>query len=163
MKNQLNRKIQIGFLVQHNLFNFSRISNRIKKNEGYRCGAYKDQLGNLSIGYGHLITAKEKNFFKQKSSKRFLLKIFYVDLKKAISDFKKNYDYNNLSDSIQEVIIEMIFQLGIKKVLKFKKFYYFIKNKQLYLASLEMIKSRWYQQTPRRVNRLIAILLKKNA
>ena len=163
MKNQLNRKTRIGFLVQHSLFNFSRISSRIKKNEGYRCGAYKDQLGNLSIGYGHLITAKEKNFFKKKPSKEFLLKIFYVDLKKAIFDFQKNYDYNNLSDNAQEVIIEMIFQLGIKKVLKFKKFYYCIKNKKPYLASLEMIKSRWYQQTPRRVNRLIAILLKQNA
>ncbi len=162
MKNRLNRKIQIGFLAQHSLFKFSRISKRIKINEGFRGGAYKDQLGNLSIGYGHLITAKEKNFFKQKSSKKLLLKIFYIDLKRAISDFKKNYDYNNLSDNTQEVIIEMIFQLGIKKALKFKKFYYFIKNKQPYLASLEMIKSRWYQQTPRRVNRLIAILLKKN-
>ena len=158
MKNQLNRKIPIGFLVQHSLFNFSRISKRIKINEGFRRRVYKDQLGNPSIGYGHLITPKEKNFFKKNIPKKRLLQIFNADLKKAILDFKKNYDYNNLSDSTQDVIIEMIFQLGIKKVLKFKKFYYFIKNKKLYLASLEMIKSKWHQQTPRRVNRLIAIL-----
>ena len=80
--------------------------------------------------------------------------------KKAILDFKKNFAYNNLSDSEQEIIIEMIFQLGIEKVLKFKKFYYYLKQHQPYLASLEMIKSQWYQQTPKRVNKLIAILLK---
>ena len=83
-------------------------------------------------------------------------------MKKAISDFKKYYNYKNLPNSSQEVIIEMVFQLGIKKVLKFKKFNFYIKKNQLYLASLEMMKSRWYQQTPKRVDKLISILLRFN-
>ena len=88
-----------------------------------------------------------------------LTRIFYSDLKGAISDFKRNYHYKTLPDCVQEVIIEMIFQLGIINVLEFKKFNYFIKKKQYYLAALEMIKSRWYDQTPKRANKLIAILL----
>ena len=64
-----------------------------------------------------------------------------------------------MPDNVQEAIIEMIFQLGIKQLLKFKKFNFYIRKKQLYMASLEMIKSRWYQQTPKRVDKLIAILL----
>ena len=44
------------------------------------------------------------------------------DLLKSIFDFKNNYKYKKLQNNTQEVIIEMVFQLGIKKVLKFKKF-----------------------------------------
>ena len=67
-----------------------------------------------------------------------------------------------MPNHVQETIIEMIFQLGIKKVSKFKNFNFYIKKKKYYLAAFEMIKSRWYQQTPRRVDRLINILLKTN-
>ena len=86
---------------------------------------------------------------------------FFTDLNKAISDFKINFNYKFLPNNVQEVIIEMIFQLGIRKVLKFKKFNYCIQKKFFYLAALEMMKSRWYKQTPKRVNKLIEVLLKK--
>ena len=162
MKNQLNQKIQIGCSVLHSLFNFNRISNRIKANEGFKSSVYRDQLGNQTIGYGHLVYSKDIFFVKKRYPKKTLLGVFCNDLKKAVSDFKKYYNYKTLPDSSQEVIIEMVFQLGIKKVLKFKKFNFYIKKKQLYLASLEMMKSRWYQQTPKRVDKLISILLRSN-
>ena len=63
---------------------------------------------------------------------------------------------------MQEIIIEMIFQLGINGVLKFKKFNLHIKKKHYYLAALEMMKSRWYDQTPKRADKLIATLLQHN-
>ena len=144
------------------MFNFSRISTRIKKNEGFRSTVYLDQLGNPTIGYGHLINLKDVFFVRKKYSKRFLLKVFDNDLRKAILDFKKNYHYKNLPDNVQEVIIEMIFQLGIRNILQFKKFNLCIKNNNFYLAALEMINSLWYQHTPKRVDRLINILLKYN-
>ena len=62
-------------------------------------------------------------------------------------------------NSSREVLIEMIFQLGIKKVNKFKRFNKFLKQKLLYLAALEMINSLWYIQTPKRVDGLIKVLL----
>ena len=144
------------------MFKFSKISNRIKLNEGFKDIIYKDKLGYQTIGYGHLINSKDGFILKKKFSKKLLLEIFYTDLRKAILDFKKHYHYKTLENNIQEVIIEMIFQLGIKKVVKFKKFNFYIRNKQLYLAALEMIKSRWYQQTPNRVDRLTAILLRND-
>lgn len=144
------------------MFNFSRTSNRIKKNEGFRNHIYKDQLGIKTIGYGHLVTKKDNFQNKKKYTKKILLKTFKIDLLKAISDFKKNYFYKNLPDNAQEVIIEMVFQLGIEKLLKFKKFNLNIKKKYFYLAAFEMMQSRLYEQTPKRVNKLILILLKQN-
>ena len=145
------------------MIKFTRLSKRIKTNEGYSNIIYKDQLGHPTIGYGHLI--KTSNFFnpQKKYSKQLLLQIFNADLNKAITDFKKYYPNKKQPENIQEVIIEMIFQLGIKGVLKFNKFNLNIKKKHYHLAALEMIKSKLYMQTPKRVDKLISILLTFNA
>ena len=162
MKKRLNQKVQFGYLVQHSLFNFSKLSKNIRANEGFRSFIYNDQFKNPTIGYGHLITTTDVFLRNKKYSKEILVNIFYKDLKKSISDFKKNYNYKNIPNCVQETIIEMIFQLGIKNVLKFKKFNLHIKTKQYYLAAFEMMKSRWYDQTPNRVNKLIVTLLQFN-
>ena len=55
----------------------------------------------------------------------------------------------------------MIFQLGIKKQKKFVKMNNHIKKNNMFLAALEMKNSLWYKQTPKRVDGLIKLLLKK--
>ena len=143
------------------MFNFYRTSNRIKKHEGFKNKIYKDLLGNLTIGYGHLIRNKDSFKPNTKYSKKILSLVFKKDLEKAIFHFKKNYRTKNIPTNIQEVIIEMIFQLGIKNVLDFKKFNTHIYNQKYFLASFEMVKSRWYSQTPKRADKLINFLLNK--
>lgn len=143
------------------MFNLRRTANRIKRNEGFKNKAYKDQLGNLTIGYGHLINSNDSFKLNIRYSKKTLSEVFKKDLNKAISDFKKNYKIKNIPGNAQEAIIEMIFQLGIRAVLGFKKFNIHIYNQEYFLASFEMIKSRWYSQTPKRVARLINLLLKR--
>ena len=139
--------------------NFSRLSKRIRLNEGFSNVVYKDQLGYLTIGYGHLIKKEDMFLSKKKYSKKILLKTFNQDLNIAITDFRNKYPHKNQPLNIKEVIIEMIFQLGIKGVLKFKKFNNNIKKKEYHLAAFEMINSKWYLQTPQRVEKLIKILL----
>ena len=144
------------------MFNLLKLSNRIKKNEGYKNHIYSDHLGNPTIGYGHLIKKKDVFSPGKTYTNKILNKVFEKDLNKAIFDFKKNYIFKTMPKNAQEVIIEMIFQLGIRKVLKFKKFNFYFKKRYYYLAALEMINSLWYRQTPRRVNKLINILLNQN-
>lgn len=151
-----------GFFVQPRLYNFLTISKRIKANEGYINQIYKDKLGNLTIGYGHLVKLDDGFSSKKKYSKKTLLKLFDADLILAISDFNNHYSKKNFSNNVQEVLIEMIYQLGINKTLMFRRFNRHIKNKLLYLAAFEMMNSRWYQQTPKRVDKLITILLNNN-
>ena len=55
----------------------------------------------------------------------------------------------------------MIFQLGIKKQKEFVKMNKHIQNNDMFLAALEMKNSLWYKQTPKRVDGLISLLLKK--
>ncbi len=77
----------------------------------------------------------------------------------ALSDFNKSYKAKGLSKNSQEVLLEMIFQLGIKNCLKFKKFNKALKKKLPHMAALEMLNSRWHIQTPKRVEKLINLLL----
>ena len=138
---------------------FTKLKTRIKKNEGYRNQIYFDQLGKPTIGFGHLIKKKEKFLHKKKYSKKYLNSIFENDFNLALNDFNKNYKAKNLSKNLQEVLIEMIFQLGIKNCLKFKKFNKLLKKKLLHVAALEMLASRWHVQTPERVEKLVNLLL----
>ena len=138
---------------------FIKLQNRIKKHEGFRNKVYRDQLGNPTIGYGHLIKKSENFLLKRKYLKKQLNNFFEKDFILAVINFNKCYKKTKLSENLKEVLIEMIFQLGIKKFLKFKKFNKFIKQNLLYLAALEMVDSLWYLQTPNRVEALIKILL----
>tara|TARA_Y100001970_G_C14206743_1_gene844515 strand:+ start:1276 stop:1725 length:450 start_codon:yes stop_codon:yes gene_type:complete len=143
------------------LKNFQQLKKRIKKNEGYSNAAYKDSLNFWTIGYGHLIKKNEKRFLSKKFKKKELLEVFHVDFQKAFAEYQKNYYKDRHSQNVKEVFIEMIFQMGIKKQKKFKKMIEHINKKNLYMAALEMKKSLWNQQTPKRVAALTEILLKK--
>ena len=140
---------------------FLLLKNKIKRNEGFRSEPYLDSLGHQTIGYGHLITKKEKKVFQSKFSKKFLSNLFNKDFKIALKAYKKNFNYKKHSKDTKEVLIEMIFQLGIKKQKKFVKMNKHIQNNNMFLAALEMKNSLWYKQTPKRVDGLINLLLKK--
>ena len=135
------------------------LQKRIKKNEGFKNVAYLDSLGFTTIGYGHLININKKQLLKKKFSKDFLLKIFYIDFNKALKDYEKAYKKKHHKQNVKEVLIEMIFQLGIEKQKKFIKVNKYINNNHLFMAALEMKNSLWYKQTPKRVDGLIKILL----
>ena len=159
MKNQPNLKTQTGYFLQLNLTKYYKLKKRIKKNEGYRNCIYLDQLGYPTIGYGHLVKKNEKFVIKKKYTKKYLENLFEQDFNKALKDFHKNYNVKKISTPTKEILIEMIFQLGIKGTLKFKKFNKHISKNKVYLAALEMKKSLWYLQTPKRVDFLISVLI----
>jgi len=159
LKKPYLQKIQTGCFLQPKLSKFSQLKSRIKKNEGYRNQIYYDQAGKPTIGFGHLIKKREKFIHKKKYSKKYLNKLFENDFSLALSDFNKSYKAKVLLKNSQEVLLEMIFQLGIKNCLKFKKFNQSLIKKLPHMAALEMLNSRWYVQTPKRVEKLIDLLL----
>ena len=116
-------------------------------------------MGKPTIGFGHLVKKGEKFTHQKKYSKKHLNNLFENDFSSALSYFNKHYKAVDLSKNSKEVLLEMIFQLGIKNCLKFKKFNQFLKKKLPHMAALEMLNSRWYTQTPKRVEGLINLLL----
>ena len=141
--------------------NYLPLKLRIKKNEGFSIFPYKDQLGNYTIGYGHLIRKKEIVLFKKKPTLSFFKNLFENDFKIALENYKKHFNKFSFSQNVKELIIEMIFQMGIQTVLNFKKTLRHIKKNNKFLAALEMMDSMWYKQTPLRVENLIKHFLKQ--
>ena len=140
--------------------NYLSLKLRIKKNEGFSSRFYKDQLGNYTIGYGHLIRKKEIILFKKKIKVSFFQNLFENDFKAALDDYNKHFRKYSFSQNIKELIVEMIFQMGIQNVLSFKKTLRHIRKNNKFLAALEMMDSIWYKQTPLRVENLIKHFLK---
>ena len=139
---------------------YLQLIKRIKKNEGFSSAPYKDQLGFLTVGYGHLILSNEKHLTKTKLSKDKLEKIFIKDFKNAIKDYEKYLKKKTSSKKEEELLIEMVFQMGVKRVLKFRNLLRNIRKKNKHLVCFEMMNSLWYKQTPKRVKELIKIFLK---
>jgi lysozyme len=138
---------------------YHNLKERIKSNEGFSSKPYKDQLGYLTIGYGHLILSNEKFLLKKQIHKKVLEEIFEKDFKKALSDFNNTFKSLTLNKKESELLIEMIFQLGIKGCLKFKNLIKNIKKRNKHLVCFDMMDSLWYKQTPNRVKTLIKTFL----
>ena len=138
---------------------YQNLKKKIKLNEGFSLKAYKDQLGYLTIGYGHLILSDEKILLKKNIHKKELEEIFEKDFEKALSDFNKTLKPITSNKKEADLIIEMIFQLGIKGCLKFKNLIKNMRKGNKHLVCLDMMDSLWYKQTPNRVRNLIKIFL----
>ena len=138
---------------------YHNLKERIKSNEGFSSKPYKDQLGYLTIGYGHLILPNENILLKKQINKKELEEIFEKDFKKALSNFNNTFKPFTLNEKESELLIEMIFQLGIKGCLKFKNLIKNIKKRNKHLVCFDMMDSLWYKQTPNRVKTLIKTFL----
>ena len=138
---------------------YHNLKERIKSNEGFSSKPYKDQLGYLTVGYGHLILPNENILLKKKINKKELEEIFEKDFKKALSNFNNTFKPFTLNEKESELLIEMIFQLGIKGCLKFKNLIKNIKKGNKHLVCFDMMDSLWYKQTPNRVKALIKTFL----
>ena len=134
---------------------FTALKLRIKYNEGYSNKPYKDQLGYLTIGYGHLIKSNESKYLKNLYPKKSLENLFDEDFNKALAQYKKLFFKKTHGQKEKELLIEMLFQLGDKGVSKFVKMLSHIEKKQKFMTCLEMLNSLWYKQTPKRVEDLI--------
>ena len=138
---------------------YHNLKERIKSNEGFSSKPYKDQLGYLTIGYGHLILPNENILLKKQIHKKELEEIFEKDFNKALSKFNNTFKSFTLNEKESDLLIEMIFQLGIKGCLKFKNLIKNIKKRNRHLVCFDMMDSLWYKQTPNRVKTLIKTFL----
>ena len=140
---------------------YNKLIKRIKKNEGFASKPYKDQLGFLTIGYGHLILSKEKHLIENKQTKTDLEKIFIKDFTSVVKIFNKSLKNNTFNKKDEELLIEMVFQIGVVGVIKFRNLLVNMRKRNKHLVCFEMMNSLWYNQTPNRVKKLIEIFLKK--
>lgn len=124
-----------------------RLFYQLKRDEGLRLKPYKCSMGKTTIGFGRNLEANGIT-----STEAEILLSF--DVHSVIESIERNFDfYDDLSDVRKEVIVNMVFQMGMGTFMKFKKTIKYLENKEYQRASIEMLDSSWYKQTPKRAER----------
>ena len=131
---------------------------RIKKHEGFVPKIYRDSLGYATIGYGHLVLPTDHFQDGVEYSEKELNEVFEKDFQNALDNANKLIGDIPLVYQAKEVICEMVFQLGIGGVSKFKNMWKALEEGDYYTASVEMLDSRWAKQTPKRAESLSNIM-----
>jgi len=137
---------------------YNDLKARIKKHEGYRDTIYKDSLGFSTIGYGHLVLQTDRYEKGVTYRKKDLEKVFDTDFNIAKSNANQLIEGLPIHHQAKCVIIEMVFQLGMGGVSKFKKMWKALKQNNYQIASEEMLDSRWAKQTPKRAEELSNVM-----
>ena len=138
--------------------NMDRLLESVKKHEGYRNKVYLDTLGKRTVGVGHLCV---EDFWEddKEYEESFLMTILEHDLETAIKGAKDLMSENGCMDMdeiAEEIITEMIFQLGKTGVSKFRNMWKALSGLDYSTEASEMLDSRWAKQTPNRAQAMSA-------
>lgn len=131
-----------------NKYNYTRLLETLKTDEGLRLYPYEDTVGKLTIGYGHNL---EDNGIPLSIAELLL----EHDLQQVIDVAPQIVsNYNELSPIRKEVLINMIFNMGFHTVHQFINMRNAIEHKNFAKAAEEMLDSRWADQVKTRAKKL---------
>ena len=131
------------------------LEERIMEHEGFIPKIYKDTRGLATIGYGHLVTKQDPFIEDVEYPEEELHDLFLKDLQKAKNGAEEIIGHvKELHPTAKEIIIEMVYQLGVTGVRRFLKTLLHLENRDYKNASLEMLDSVWRKQTPKRCEKL---------
>lgn len=136
-----------------------KLAALITYHEGRKDVIYKDSLGYLTGGIGHLITSKGYVLGQSLSDEQ-IDRWFAEDLEVAINTAKKyigDTTFNNLSDERKIVLINMCFNMG-PKINQFVTLKAALLLGRYDLAANAMMNSLWYKQVGRRGPELVEIM-----
>lgn len=135
--------------------NKDKLIDELIHDEGEILHAYKDSLGYLTIGVGHLIDKAEGGSIS-KAASRFILA---EDIDEKIGQLDTHLPWwRGLSENRQRVLVNMCFNLGIKGLMGFKMTLAAIQAGDYAEAALRMIASKWATQVGDRAKRLAQMM-----
>ena len=123
------------------------VVERIKRHEGWRAMPYYDTLGNKTIGYGTLLPLNED---EGEWLLRHRLGLVEEELRGRI-DF-----YDRMPEKIKEVLLDMAYNMGVPRLLKFRKTLAAAERGDWATMAHEMQDSHWFRQVGRRAEELVA-------
>ena len=155
--------------------NRKELVDQLIDDEGLRLFPYKCSAGYLTIGVGrNLITNWFSNeeldelkiyddlptFIIDKLKQTGITKdqavyLLNNDIDSVVSQLKSSLSwFESIPDEVQDVLINMCFNLGIGSLLAFKNTLRLIKDGKYDEASIEMLKSKWHKDVGKRAERL---------
>ena len=139
--------------------NLEQLREQLEFDEGCVYEIYNDHLGYATFGIGHLVTESDpeqgQSLGTPVSSDR-VAEAFESDIQSVLRDCNILYsDFHNLPEEAQQVIANMMFNMGRTRLSKFKGMKRGVDSRDWNAAADEMVDSRWYRQVTKRADRLV--------
>ncbi len=137
----------------------NKLREEIGADEGRVEEIYLDHLGKATFGIGHLILESDPEHGKPVGtpvSRRRVDEAFNADVQSVLYDCEKLYpDFDSKPEEVQLIIANMMFNMGLTRLSKFKNMKRAVDKEDWAQAAIEMLDSRWAKQVPNRANRLV--------
>ena len=127
----------------------NKLIDELVLDEGFDGMPYKDHLGYLTIGIGTKLPLTEEEA-KLIANHRLHQVVKELQHSKAFVD--------RLPLDAKLILLNMAYQLGVPRLLGFKKMWRALEDEDFKTAADEMRDSLWNKQTPNRSNKLASIM-----
>jgi len=137
----------------------AKLREQLEIDEGVKYEVYNDHLGYATFGIGHLITVHDpENGWSVGTDvdEYRVQEAFEDDVQGVISDCEKLYvQWEHLPEEAKQVIANMMFNMGLTRLSKFKGMKRGVDSRDWNAAADEMVDSAWYRQVTNRADRLV--------
>ena len=136
-----------------------KLREQLKIDEGCVYELYNDHLGFATFGIGHLVIESDPENGQEIGtpvSESRVIEAFEQDVQTVLSDCAILYpDFEELPEEAQQVIANMMFNLGRPRLSAFKGMKAGVDARDWNEAADQMVDSRWYRQVGARAERLV--------
>ena len=139
--------------------NIEKLREELERDEGCVYNVYLDHLGYPTFGIGHLVLDSDPEHGLEvgdEVSEDRVIEVLEQDVQSVLSDCNRLYeDFDDLPEEAQRVIANMMFNMGLTRLSKFKGMKRGVDTRDWHQAADEMVDSRWYRQVTNRADRLV--------
>ena len=136
-----------------------QLRKQLEIDEGCIYEIYLDNLNFATFGIGHLILESDPENGQEVGtpvSKDRVIDAFEQDVQTVLSDCAILYpDFDELPEEAQQVIANMMFNMGRPRLSKFKGMKRGVDSRDWNAAADEMVDSAWYRQVTNRADSLV--------
>ena len=136
-----------------------QLREQLEIDEGVKYEVYLDHLGYPTFGVGHLVIESDPEYGAEVGtpiSESRVVEAFEQDCEIVLQDCNILYpDFEDLPEEAQQIIANMMFNMGRPRLSKFKGMKRGIDARDWNAAADEMVDSAWYRQVTNRADRLV--------
>ena len=126
---------------------YDKVEKQLIRDEGVRLKPYRDTVGKLTIGIGRNL---DDNGIRENEA-LFMLR---QDVLQAVSEVQTLPCFKKINEARQGVMVNLCFNMGISRLLGFKKMLAALDDLDYVTAAAEMMDSKWAKQVGVRAVRL---------
>tara|TARA_B100001173_G_C15987925_1_gene547615 strand:- start:894 stop:1340 length:447 start_codon:yes stop_codon:yes gene_type:complete len=141
------------------MMDLDQLREQLEIDEGVKYEIYNDHLGYATFGVGHLVIKSDPEYDMDLGtpiSESRVIEAFEQDCENVLRDCNILYeDFGSLPEEAQQVIANMMFNMGRPRLSKFKGMKRGVDSRDWNAAADEMVDSQWYRQVTKRADRLV--------